>query len=75
LSWGVDDLDGPVVWYDITTREARGGGGTHQELHERDLCRLIREAGRIPVERDTLYRPVRRDAASDRVLSPELIAS
>jgi aminodeoxyfutalosine synthase len=74
LSWGVDDLDGTVVWYDITKREARGGAGTHQELHEQDLRRLIREAGRIPIERDTLYRPVRREAASDRVV-PELVRS
>jgi len=33
----------------------------HQEMHVEDIKRLIREAGRIPVERDTLYRPVRRD--------------
>jgi aminodeoxyfutalosine synthase len=38
-----------------------GGGTTHQELHESDLRRLIREAGRTPVERDTLYREIRRD--------------
>src|SRR5207237_2930349 len=57
LSYGCDDLDGTVVWYDITKRE---GHGTHQELHESDLRRLIREAGRVPVERDTLYRPVER---------------
>ncbi len=60
LSWGCDDLDGTVVWYDITKREG-GGGTTHQELHETDLRRLIREAGRTPVERDTLYREIRRD--------------
>jgi aminodeoxyfutalosine synthase len=54
LNWGCDDLDGTVVWYDITKRQ---GEGTHQELHESDLRRLIREAGRTPVERDTLYRP------------------
>jgi aminodeoxyfutalosine synthase len=60
LSWGCDDLDGTVVWYDITKREG-GGGTTHQELHEADLRRLIREAGRTPVERDTLYREIRRD--------------
>src|SRR5687767_15100173 len=59
LDWGCDDLDGTVVWYDITKRE--GHGTTHQELHERDLRRLIREAGRVPVERDTLYREVKRD--------------
>src|SRR5262249_5937660 len=55
LSWGVDDLDGTVVWYDITKR---AGQGTHQELHVEDLKRLIREAGFEPVERDTLYRNV-----------------
>jgi aminodeoxyfutalosine synthase len=61
LDWGCDDLDGTVVWYDITKREGERGT-THQELHEADIRRLIREAGRTPVERDTLYREVRRDA-------------
>jgi len=65
LNWGCDDLDGTVVWYDITKRE---GIGTHQELHVGDIQRLIREAGRIPVERDTIYREVKRDPQSDRVL-------
>ncbi|MGB7160755.1 MAG: aminofutalosine synthase MqnE [Tepidisphaeraceae bacterium] len=67
LDWGCDDLDGTVVWYDITKREGERGT-THQELHESDLRRLIREAGRVPVERDTLYRGVRRDRASDRFI-------
>ncbi len=58
LNWGCDDLDGTVVWYDITKRE---GNGVHQELHVDDIKRLIREAGRMPVERDTLYREVKRD--------------
>lgn len=67
LNWGCDDFDGTVVWYDITKRE--GHGGVHQELHESDIRRLIREAGREPVERDTLYRAVRRERESDRVIS------
>jgi aminodeoxyfutalosine synthase len=58
LSYGCDDLDGTVVWYDITKRE---GQGVHQELHVDDIKRLIREAGREPVERDTLYRTVARN--------------
>ncbi len=62
LDWGVDDLDGTVVWYDITKREG-DRGTTHQEFHVKDIQRLIREAGRTPVERDTLYRPIVRDAA------------
>jgi aminodeoxyfutalosine synthase len=72
LAWGCDDLDGTVVWYDITKR---AGEGTHQELHERDIQRLIREARREPVERDTLYRRVNRDAATDRVLGTEAFAA
>ncbi len=66
LDWGCDDLDGTVVWYDITKRE---GDGVHQELHVGDIQRLIREAGRIPVERDTLYREVKRDSVTDAVIS------
>ncbi|MBU0717600.1 MAG: CofH family radical SAM protein, partial [Planctomycetes bacterium] len=52
LNWGVDDLDGTVVYYDVTKRE--GGGSTHQELSVDQLQRLIVEAGCEPVERDTL---------------------
>lgn len=66
LSWGCDDLDGTVVWYDITKRE---GHGVHQEMHVSDIKRLIREAGYDPVERDTLYRPVVRDRETDRILA------
>ncbi|UCC29257.1 MAG: CofH family radical SAM protein [Phycisphaerales bacterium] len=59
LNWGVDDIDGTVVYYDITKRE--GGGTTRQELTVEKLRRLIVEAGCKPVERDSLYRPVIRD--------------
>lgn len=55
LKWGCDDLDGTVVWYDITKRQ---GHGTHQELHLSDIQRLAREAGFVAVERDTLYREI-----------------
>ena len=59
LDYGCDDLDGTVVWYDITKRQ--GGGGTQkQEMHVEQLERLIRAAGREPVERDTLYNRVDR---------------
>jgi len=66
LNWGVDDFDGTVVWYDITRREGRGTN--RQELTIDQIRRLIREAGCIPVERDSLYRPVQRDSAG-RVVS------
>ena len=58
LQSGADDLDGTVVWYDITKVE---GGGTHQETTVADLRHAIREAGFEPVERDTLYRRVERE--------------
>ena len=58
LQNGADDLDGTVVWYDITKLF---GPTTHQETTAWDLERAIREAGFRPVERDSLYRPVRRE--------------
>ena len=58
LNWGVDDIDGTVVYYDITKRE--GAGGQHQELTVERLQRLICEADCIPIERDSLYRRVLR---------------
>jgi aminodeoxyfutalosine synthase len=58
LQAGADDIDGTVVWYDITKV---GGSSTHQETSVGDLIKSIREAGFTPVERDTLYRRVVRD--------------
>ena len=58
LQNGANDIDGTVVWYDITKVE---GSGTHQETSVKDLQRAIREAGFEPRERDTLYRPVVRN--------------
>ncbi len=68
LSFGVDDIDGTVVWYDITKV---GGGDTHQEVTVGDLRRAVREAGFEPLERDTLYRRVERDGAVWRVAEGE----
>ncbi|MBL0927116.1 MAG: radical SAM protein [Phycisphaerales bacterium] len=64
LTSGADDIDGTVVWYDITKV---GGSSTHQEVGVRDLCKAIRDAGFEPIERDTLYRPVVRDGRSWRL--------
>jgi aminodeoxyfutalosine synthase len=58
LEAGADDIDGTVVWYDITKAV---GEHTHQETTVVDLKRAISEAGFTPVERDTLYREVARD--------------
>jgi aminodeoxyfutalosine synthase len=57
LRFGADDIDGTVVEEKIY----HDAGATTAEFTSRaDLERLIREAGRVPVERDTLYRPVDR---------------
>ncbi len=57
LHFGVNDLDGTVVEEKI----AHDAGATTREALTRDeLVGLIREAGKVPVERDTLYRPVER---------------
>ncbi len=61
LQFGVDDIDGTVVWYDITKV---GGEDTHQEVDVATLRRAITEAGFQPVERDTLYRRVQRKGAA-----------
>jgi aminodeoxyfutalosine synthase len=58
LQCGADDVDGTVVWYDITKVT---GTSTHQEVSTWTLQKAIREAGFTPVERDTLYRRVHRD--------------
>ena len=55
LSYGADDIDGTVTTEEIVHA---AGAETSQHLTRRDLVTLIREAGRVPVERDTLYRPV-----------------
>jgi aminodeoxyfutalosine synthase len=52
LSFGADDVDGTVK-EEIITHMA--GAETEQAMSRDQLLRLIREAGRIPIERDTLY--------------------
>lgn len=56
LSFGADDVDGTIVGetiYTAANKKAPDG------LTVDELVRLVREAGRVPVERDTLYRVVR----------------
>jgi aminodeoxyfutalosine synthase len=52
LSFGVDDLDGTVLEERIYHM---AGARTPQALAEGRLHELIRQAGRVPVERDSLY--------------------
>ena len=56
LSFGVDDLDGTVLEERIYHM---AGATTPQALAEPQLHRLIRAAGRVPAERDSLYHVLR----------------
>ena len=60
LAYGADDLDGTVrherIYHDA-------GAETPEVLSVEEIQRLIREAGREPVERDTLYREVVREGS------------
>ena len=55
LSYGVDDLDGTIMEEKIYHM---AGAQTPQQLAQAELVRVIREAGRDPVQRDSLYQPV-----------------
>jgi aminodeoxyfutalosine synthase len=59
LSFGVDDLDGTI---DDSTRiySMAGAEEQHPALTTRELVTMIRQAGRDPVERDTLYNVLHR---------------
>jgi aminodeoxyfutalosine synthase len=56
LNFGVDDLDGTVV----DERIAKAAGGTTDGSMTKDeIVRLIKQADRTPVERDTVYNVVK----------------
>ncbi|MDA2912464.1 aminofutalosine synthase MqnE [Acidobacteriia bacterium AH_259_A11_L15] len=69
LRFGADDLDGTVVEEKIYHD---AGAKTAQAMRRSELIRLIREAGRDPLERDTLYRPVQRTPTGEPRLDTTL---
>ncbi len=54
LNFGVNDIDGTI---DDTTRIYSMAGSQEQNpiMSTAELCRLIKQVGRTPIERDTLY--------------------
>ncbi|MFM7101397.1 MAG: aminofutalosine synthase MqnE [Verrucomicrobiota bacterium] len=56
LSHGADDLHGTIVEEHIFHM---AGAQSPQLQTERDLVKAIREAGRVPVQRNTFYEPIR----------------
>jgi aminodeoxyfutalosine synthase len=59
LLFGADDVDGTI---NDTTRiySMAGAEEQHPCLGVDELCRLVRDAGFVPVERDTHYNEIRR---------------
>jgi aminodeoxyfutalosine synthase len=56
LSFGADDIDGTVTEEKIAHD---AGAQTAQSMSVHDLVRLVREAGRRPIERDTVFNVVK----------------
>ncbi|MCL6472359.1 MAG: aminofutalosine synthase MqnE [Firmicutes bacterium] len=56
LDFGSDDLDGTVVEEKITHM---AGATTEEYIEKSELINLIKDAGRTPVERDTLYNVIK----------------
>lgn len=61
LSYGADDIDG-TVRHELIYHDA--GATTPELLTTEQIRNIISEAGREPIERDTLYRRVERDPAN-----------
>jgi aminodeoxyfutalosine synthase len=64
LAWGADDVDGTVVEEKIYHD---AGATTPQRVARAELVQWIRDAGRVPVERDTIYNVV---WSADEALAP-----
>ena len=58
LAYGVDDLDGTI---DDTTRiyTMAGAEEQHPRMTVSEMAKMIRKAGRVPVERDSVYNELR----------------
>jgi aminodeoxyfutalosine synthase len=58
LSFGVDDLDGTVIEEKVYHM---AGAKTPQQMARDELMKAIRETGREPVQRDSLYQIMKRE--------------
>ncbi len=72
LRFGADDIDGTVIEEKIYHD---AGATTPQHMTRAQLERLIRAAGRVPCERDTLYRPIDRSKLPPVAPRPDVIFS
>lgn len=73
LRFGADDLDGTIN-HGGSLMESYLAAGNENQMSMAEIEELIRGAGRIPVERDTLYNPMKsrpapvKDVSANRVL-------
>jgi FO synthase subunit 2 len=64
LTWGANDFGGTLINESISTSEGAQHG---QLLKPAEMRRLIREVGRIPAQRSTSYKIIKRyDVESDQ---------
>jgi aminodeoxyfutalosine synthase len=72
LSFGVDDIDGTVIQEKIAHA---AGTQSSQGLTMRQLTHLIRQSGRLPVERDAFYNVVKvwDDAAMQALVPAQVL--
>ncbi|EEF62283.1 aminofutalosine synthase MqnE [Pedosphaera parvula] len=56
LSYGADDIHGTIIEEHIFHM---AGANSPQEQTEASLVKVIREAGRVPVQRNTFYEPIK----------------
>lgn len=67
LWYGADDADGLVHEYEITYQE---WGNKSQALTHANMIAMIEEVGRVPIERDSLYREIKSPPPAPRVRLP-----
>ncbi len=67
LDAGANDMGGTLINESISTS---AGAQFGQLVGPGELCRIIRDAGRVPAERDTLYRIVRTYRDGEEPVSP-----
>ena len=60
LSYGADDMDGTILEERIVHM---AGAESPLGVTEAEMCALIREAGRDPVRRDSVYNPLEPSAS------------
>jgi cyclic dehypoxanthinyl futalosine synthase len=65
LMFGANDMGSVMMEENVVS-----AAGTTYKLNEREICRLIRDAGWIPAQRDQYYHVLRRHEGAD---SPDLV--